>query len=588
MKLKEFSAKITALVMCGCIACSMTACSQSGNTESGSENSKSSASSQAGEEDSKSDESELTKVPEYEIMDGDFKLIKSHYAEESDTVSGCIHYGKYYCFDDYKVFYEDSRDVFSSFDNFTFNAANFDDGSMGTTNTPENDKNIMYLRSGSSHAIELDDTGDVFQAFMAGNGTDMICLAQSRIRAINTDDGSVTWEAKAPEGMCFDDDYTYDYERNSKLVIHTAGDDVKSFFTVINLQDGSSEKLTASGMISDENDVETSSVENASDIFYNVIVCGDKYLCKTNLKGLLGTDVYIVVDENGEIVFSSAMSNERFSVSDDKIWIDDAAYTYDGKFMFKLFGSNNDEFYDDGDSPNSCRIWLVYNNDLTYDSDYVADSGYSYNTAYTPYVAGTVTQNVNSLAVGYYNDETFLNGSDYIMNAKTGEKLENAQVYTQYTGSKGIACDDYAYIIKDKKQYISSSDFELFDIPDGAAVYDFDNKTDSEYFAYVSSDEKLHYVNKSTKEEKTVDAKGTSDGSRKKSTVMINGDFILYTCNDNTELHALNTKTDEDSVVFTAKEDQFVKFSEEKKENNWFIIGNVSGDDVTYNYAVLK
>lgn len=69
---------------------------------------------------------------------------------------------------------------------------------------------------------------------------------------------------------------------------------------------------------------------------------------------------------------------------------------------------------------------------------------------------------------------------------------------------------------------------------------------------------------------------------------MINGDFILYTCNDNTELHALNTKTDEDSVVFTAKEDQFVKFSEEKKENNWFIIGNVSGDDVTYNYAVLK
>lgn len=119
------------------------------------------------------------------------------------------------------------------------------------------------------------------------------------------------------------------------------------------MQDGSSEKLTASGMRSDENDVETPSVENASDVFYNVIVCGDKYLCKTNLKGLLGTDVYIVVDENGEIVFSSAMSNERFSVSEDKIWIDDAAYTYDGKFMFKLFGSNNNEFYDDGDSPNS-------------------------------------------------------------------------------------------------------------------------------------------------------------------------------------------------------------------------------------------
>ena len=35
-----------------------------------------------------------------------------------------------------------------------------------------------------------------------------------------------------------------------------------------------------------------------------------------------------------------------YDVESDKIWIDDAAYAYNGTFMFKLGGFNDEEFYD--------------------------------------------------------------------------------------------------------------------------------------------------------------------------------------------------------------------------------------------------
>lgn len=59
---------------------------------------------------------------------------------------------------------------------------------------------------------------------MSGNGKDLICLSSTRVRAINTDDGSVTWESKAPDGSEFIDNYNYDYNRNSKLVIYASGE----------------------------------------------------------------------------------------------------------------------------------------------------------------------------------------------------------------------------------------------------------------------------------------------------------------------------------------------------------------------------
>ena len=68
----------------------------------------------------------------------------------------------------------------------------------------------------------------------------------------------------------------------------------------------------------------------------------------------------------------------------------------------------------------------------------------------------------------------------------------------------------------------------------------------------------------------------------------MNGDFIIYSSNDNTELHAFNTKTGKDSIVYSAKEDQFVKLTSNKKQNNWFIIGNRSKDGNVYNFALLK
>ena len=198
----------------------LCACGGSGDTSS--QKGESDLTSQSQDKcDEKSDTTALSKTPEYEIQEGDFKSIMDIYAQVSDDKSGAIHYGKYYDLDDYKIFPEDSRDDLSSFSDYTYNAASYRESSDSTT--PENDKNIMYLRYGCDYALELPDTGDVFEAFMSGNGIDLICLSSTRVRAINTDDGSVTWEAKAPEGSEFTDDYNYDYNRNSKLVIYASG-----------------------------------------------------------------------------------------------------------------------------------------------------------------------------------------------------------------------------------------------------------------------------------------------------------------------------------------------------------------------------
>lgn len=585
MKMKEITAKLMALALCGCMTCSFAACGSSGNTSFKGEKSASSSQSQD-KGDEKSDTTALSKTPEYEIQKGDFKSIMDIYAQVSDDKSGAIHYGKYYDLDDYKIFPEDSRDDLSSFSDYTYNAASYRESSDSTT--PENDKNIMYLRYGCDYALELPDTGDVFEAFMSGNGKDLICLSSTRVRAINTDDGSVTWESKAPDGSEFIDNYNYDYSRNSKLVIYASGEG----FMSIDLQNGNSKILTATGTICQENGFETPTVENASNIFYNVIVCGDKYLCKTNIKGILGADIYVVIDEDGNILLSSAeigYTETLYDVESDKIWIDDAAYAYNGTFMFKLGGSNDEEFYDDGVSPNSGLIWLQFDAENLYlePEDYIASEHYMYNTCYTPYVKGTVTQSIIGEGVGCYENNVFLNGSDYIMNAKTGQKLENASL-CEYVGDHTIACDDYACIEKDNKKYVSNSDFELYEIPEKTKVLDFANDFNSEYVAYACSDQKLHYINKSTKEEKTIDTPYTKDTSSKTPTVTLNGDFIIYSSNDNTELHAFNTKTGKDSIVYSAKGDQFVKLTSDKKQNNWFIIGNRSKDGNVYNFALLK
>ena len=210
-----------------------------------------------------------------------------------------------------------------------------------------------------------------------------------------------------------------------------------------------------------------------------------------------------------------------------------------------------------------------------------------YNTCYTPYVEGTVTQSIIGEGVGCYENNVFLNGSDYVMNAKTGQKLENASL-CEYVGDQTITSDDYACIEKDHKKYVSSSDFELYEIPEKTKVLDFANDFDSEYVSYTCSDQKLHYINKNTKEEKTIDTPYTKDKSSRTPTVTLNGDFIIYSSNDNTELHAFNTKTEKDSIVYSAKGDQFVKLTSNKKQNNWFIIGNRTDDDIVYNFALLK
>lgn len=137
MKMKEITAKLMALALCGCMTCSFAACGSSGNTSSKGEKSASSSQSQD-KGDEKSDTTALSKTPEYEIQKGDFKSIMDIYAQVSDDKSGAIHYGKYYDLDDYKIFPEDSRDDLSSFSDYTYNAASYRESSDSTT--PENDK----------------------------------------------------------------------------------------------------------------------------------------------------------------------------------------------------------------------------------------------------------------------------------------------------------------------------------------------------------------------------------------------------------------------------------------------------------------
>lgn len=109
MKMKEITVKLIALALCGCITCSFAACGDSGDTSS--QKGKSDLTSQSQDKgDEKSDTTALSKTPEYEIQEGDFKSIMDIYAQVSDDKSGAIHYGKYYDLDDYKIFPEDSRD----------------------------------------------------------------------------------------------------------------------------------------------------------------------------------------------------------------------------------------------------------------------------------------------------------------------------------------------------------------------------------------------------------------------------------------------------------------------------------------------
>lgn len=274
-------------------------------------------------------------------------------------------------------------------------------------------------------------------------------------------------------------------------------------------------------------------------------MCGDKYLCKTNIKGILGADIYVVIDEDGNILLSSAeigYTETLYDVESDKIWIDDAAYAYNGTFMFKLGGSNDEEFYDDGVSPNSGLIWLQFDAENLYlePEDYIASEHYMYNTCYTPYVKGTVTQSIIGEGVGCYENNVFLNGSDYIMNAKTGQKLENASL-CEYVGDHTIACDDYACIekiIRNMFQTVILSFMKFLKKPKCLILQMI--LTLNMLPMLVQTKASLH--KQKYKEEKTIDTPYTKDTSSKTPTVTLNGDFIIYSSNDNTELHAFNTK----------------------------------------------
>ena len=90
MKMKEITAKLMALALCGCMTCSFAACGSSGNTSFKGEKSASSSQSQD-KGDEKSDTTALSKTPEYEIQKGDFKSIMDIYAQVSDDKSGAIH-----------------------------------------------------------------------------------------------------------------------------------------------------------------------------------------------------------------------------------------------------------------------------------------------------------------------------------------------------------------------------------------------------------------------------------------------------------------------------------------------------------------
>ena len=74
MKMKEITAKLMALALCGCMTCSFAACGSSGNTSSKGEKSASSSQSQD-KGDEKSDTTALSKTPEYEIQKGNIMIL---------------------------------------------------------------------------------------------------------------------------------------------------------------------------------------------------------------------------------------------------------------------------------------------------------------------------------------------------------------------------------------------------------------------------------------------------------------------------------------------------------------------------------
>ncbi len=579
-----------------------------------------------GAESSKTDTAnaaELNGIPECEMIKGGLYSVSGGNVNveenEGDYRGGTIKWGKYYSPNDYKIYIDvDDTEAFSWYDQGLRTYEPEDSNQYYFVNEPYNDKNIMFIRTDRNHSIEIPDTGDVTIAFLAADDVTLVCISKNVIRGFSTEDGSKLWEASADAGTFFDcDDDKYSTDKKKLIVnMYIENGDIAEYSDsmIVDLTNGQSKKLTYSGVISDYENAEIQTVENES-VTASAVICGDKYLCR-NGKGRCGEDLCLVVDESGKILLSTDVVENSIlpikygEAKEDKVWITEAYATESGNFVF--FTDSLDHKADtscivlDNDlavltpefTPNYWQRQLA-GLDLYGDSQTIFAGENSYDlvgnwrsdeTNYAFNAKGEVLPgfNVESMGQNAYMFNSFFTvpeGEDIdpddlvpnVINLYTGKVLEG---YSK-EGSQG----DVAYLTKGDTYGFYDADLNLlYEVPSGETVDSWANYEGSDYIAYSTENGAVYAINKATKE--VTEVKGAEASPSGEYNVLVNGDIVLYTLNNRTELYAYSIASGENKMIFSVDSDgQSINFSYDERQNNWFYV--YRGDD-NYEAYVLK
>lgn len=381
---------------------------------------------------------------------------------------------------------------------------------------------------------------------------------------------------------------------------------------IVDLTNGQSKKLTYSGVISDYENAETQTLENEK-VTASALICGDKYLCRYG-QGRWGQDLCLIVDESGKILLSTDVyENSILPIEDgkDSTWIDEAYATESGNFVFFVTGLgletscivfDNDlavltpEFTTDFWHSQQAGLDLFGDSQTIFAGENTYDLVGNWRKNKTNYAFNAKGEILPGFSSGGMGQNSYMFNSFYTVPEKMTEDMGfddlTSNVINLYTGkvlegySKEGSQGDVVCLSKDKTYYgFYDADLNLiYELPSGETINDWANYDGSEYIAYSTNSGAVYAINKATKEVtkiKDADADASDEYG-----VMVNGDIVLYTLNDKTELYAYSISSGESKMIFNADGDgESINFSYDGRQNNWFYVYRSDGN---YDLYVLK
>lgn len=560
-------------------------------------------------------ECEMIKGGLYSVSGGDVNVKEN----EGDYRGGAIKWGKYYSPNDYKIYIDvDDTEAFSWYDKGLRTYEPEDSDQYYFVNEPYNDKNIMFIRTDRNYSIEIPDTGDVTTAFLAADDVTLVCISKNVIRGFSTEDGSKLWETPADPGTFFDcDEDTYSTDKKKLIVnMYIENGDISEYSDsmIVDLTNGQSKKLTYSGVISDYENAEIQTVENAT-VTASAVICGDKYLCRYG-KGRLGQDLCLIVDESGKILLSTDVYENSIlpikygEAKEDKVWITEAYATESGNFVFftdslelevgtSCIVLNNDlavltpEFTPNYWQRQQTGLDLYGDSQTIFAGENSYDLVGNWRSDETNYSFNAKGEVLPGFSLGGMGQNAYMFNSFFTVPEKEDIEMDDLipNVINLYTGKvlegyyMAYSEGDVVYLSKDDTYGFYDADFNLiYEVPSGETVDSWANYEGSEYIAYSTEKGAVYAINKATKE--VTEVKGPETSPSDEYNVLVNGDIVLYTLNNRTELYAYSIASGENKMIFSVDSDgQSINFSYDDRQNNWFYV--YRGDD-NYEVYVLK